>query len=187
MSGFRLFTPSVYTAMATRRVRKIRPAADAAAGAPAGAPAAPRGPRKYPAVVFTAEQRREMLVGYRAVPRKDWTGLEKGWHVRVEKVDGKFLRGGWIERVVREVDTGEHVMELTAGRSIRFSLRFSDLRAVWAKGEPVVSAAAAEADDRMATLRHMLEELKEKQERTQQILAKIVSRLKLMEKKVGAV
>lgn len=130
--------------------------------------------RKYAPRIFSKKEQEEMLVGYRVVPKNEWTTLTRGIHIRLEKIGGKFLRGGWVERVLQEIGTNASRIELTTGiNHVKFTMEFKNIQKIWAKGVPVISMEALT----IANITARVAQLEEQQMRTQNILKKLIERI----------
>jgi hypothetical protein len=119
-----------------KRTKKRREAAEEAAEEPPAPEArAPRGKKAYERKIFSDDERRNLLNGYAELPREQWEKLGAPVYIRVEKTDGRFMRGGQVVRVFQNDDEAAKRVELRAALTGRtFTFLFSDLAKVWAKG-----------------------------------------------------
>ena len=99
------------------------------------------GKKKKGPVTYSTKQKMDLLEGYRKYedPRK-WVKLPAGAHVRIIKVDGKFLRGGFIRSVFKNQSDGEYRMSLEnkkynrqAPGYVTFSVPLKDIQRLFVK------------------------------------------------------
>lgn len=116
-----------------RSKKRREPAEEAPPEAPPARAA--RGKKTYERKIFTDEERRNHLNGYTELPRDKWDELGSPVYIRVEKTDGRFMRGGQVVRVFQNEDEASKRVELRAAMTGRtFTFLFSDLAKIWSKG-----------------------------------------------------
>jgi hypothetical protein len=149
----------------------------------AAAAAPPAAKPKYPVFaprIYTDAEWGAMTDGYRDIPRGQWAEIPRGSHIRMQKNDGKKLRGGRLMRVQGDRDDPTKRMFVvrgvapdgrTFGRDI--PLRFETLKKVWSKHEPVEILASEDASLEIAAMKRRLGALETRMERILGILEKI--------------
>jgi hypothetical protein len=155
---------------------KARPkVANGAAAAPA-----PRVYAKHAPRIYNEADWKVMTDGYTLVPRAEWAEIGKGAHLRLEKVGGKQLRGGRLERVTADRNSpGKRVLVVrpvgpdgrTFGNGMTFA--FAVLEKVWSKHEPVEVVASADMSFEIAALKRRLAASETMLERVLGILEKM--------------
>lgn len=82
----------------------------------------------------------KLLIGYTEVPPSDWLKIEKGTHMRYEKTDGKFCRGGFLQNKYNHKTTGKPTFHLESGFNktapgyLTFPVTLEDVAKIWVKG-----------------------------------------------------
>lgn len=141
-------------------------------------------PKKYAERIFSDDERKEMLSGYTELDPADWDMLAPPVFIRVEKTNGKFLRGGQVVRIFQNSDEDSKRVELRATSTNKtFSLRLNDLKKIWSKGTVTDLTPGSALADQVAALAERVAQLEIKNQRTVALLGKATSRIVELERR----
>lgn len=108
----------------------------------------PKG-KRYPATNYNAEDIVELTEGYHRIDEPErWRGVPRGSHVRLLKVDGKFLPGGFVHNYYKSKDTGEEAFFIENMFNeknpdyFKFKIPFKSIKTLWKRDDKTLVSVA---------------------------------------------
>ena len=141
---------------------------------------------------YSTDEKKNLLNGYMEVPQTKWSMLEKGDHIRYERLDGKFRRGGYVSANYIDSNTGERKIRLIWNHSLpahpssnaTWVLKTNDIKTIWKKTKgPGASMELKLIMDRVTSLETKHEDLQNSISKLNKDIYNIVAWIKQNNKK----
>jgi hypothetical protein len=168
-----------------KRTRAAAEAAPTAAAALAVTPKAAPKPKpqreRFPPRVFTDDEWKEMLEGYHKLPKSGWDSILPGTQIRAERLDGKKLSGGYVDRLWVDTKKANELTLTVRSRvgTIRFNLGTAALKNVWVQGAAATNIVAiSDAVTSISSLEKRVRDLESDLERMKILLGKVISKVR---------
>lgn len=88
---------------------------------------------------ITEDDKEDMLIGYQKVPKSEWKDLKYYTHIRYEKNDGSFMKGGFIKNVWKNNDENKIKIELTTNfnsyNAFVWSINLNNIKNIWKRND----------------------------------------------------
>lgn len=124
--------------------------------------------RATPAII-TDDDMDELLVGYKLLPNSEWKTLKHYNHIRYQRKDGTFRKGGYIKNIWMNTDTNKIKMELAGNLNYgarTWTINLQYIEKIWLKIDAVSAPALTD-----------MTEMNEKIEKLEQVCASLTKEI----------